>query len=90
MGIDTSAMTELEAAQACVLGIQKLRDDLQLPDNFKDHGMTATEEDLEKIADTAEYKNKVGASAGSAPRKGTRDDFKRIALDAYNGVKIKF
>jgi alcohol dehydrogenase class IV len=90
MGIDTTNMTELEAAKACVLGIEKLRDDLQLPNNFKDYGMTATEEDLEKIADTAEYKNRVGASAGSAPRQGTREDYKRIALDAYNGVKIKF
>ena len=90
MGINTDGMTELEAAQACVLAIEKLRDDLQLPNNFKDYGMTATEEDLEKIADTAEYKNKVGASAGSAPRQGTREDFKRIALDAYNGVRIKF
>ena len=90
MGIDTSAMTELEAAKACVLAIQKLRDDLQLPNNFKDYGMTATEADLEAVADTAEYKNKVGASAGSAPRKGTREDFKRIALDAYNGKKVEF
>lgn len=90
MGIDTAGLTELEAAQQCVLGIQKLRDDLQLPHNFKDYGMTASEADLEAIADTAEYKNKVGASAGSAPRKATRDDFKRIALDAYNGVKVSF
>ncbi len=90
MGIDTTGMTELEAAQACVLGIEKLRNDLQLPNNFKDFGMTITDEDLEKIADTAEYKNKVGASAGSAPRKGTREDFKRIAVDAYHGVKVSF
>ena len=90
MGIDTIGMTELEAAQACVLGIEKLRNDLQLPNNFKDFGMTITDEDLEKIADTAEYKNKVGASAGSAPRKGTREDFKRIAVDAYHGVKVSF
>ena len=90
MGIDTTGMTQLEAAQQCVLAIQKLRDDLQLPDNFKDFGMTITDEDLEAIADTAEYKNKVGASAGSAPRKGTREDFKRIAVDAYHGKKITF
>ena len=83
-------MTELDAAKACVLGIQQLRDDLQLPNNFKDYGMTITEEDLEKIADTAEYKNKVGASAGSAPRKATREDFKRIAVDAYNGTRVSF
>lgn len=90
MGIDTAGMTELQAAQACVLGVQQLRDDLKLPDNFKDHGMTITDEDLERIADTAEHKNKVGASAGSAPRKGTREDFKRIAVDAYHGKKISF
>ncbi len=90
MGIDTNGMTELEAAQACVLAVQKLRDDLQLPNSFKDYGMTITDADLEAIADTAEYKNKVGASAGSAPRKGTREDFKRIAVDAYYGRKITF
>lgn len=90
MGIDTDGMTELQAAQACVLAVQQLRDDLHLPNNFKDFGMTITDEDLEKIADTAEYKNKVGASAGSAPRKGTREDFKRIAVDAYHGVKVSF
>lgn len=90
MGIDTNGMTELEAAQACVLAVQKLRDDLQLPNSFKDYGMTITDADLEAIADTAEYKNKVGASAGSAPRKGTREDFKRIAVDAYYGKKIIF
>lgn len=90
MGIDTNGMTELDAAQACVLAVQKLRDDLQLPNSFKDYGMTITDADLEAIADTAEYKNKVGASAGSAPRKGTREDFKRIAVDAYYGRKITF
>lgn len=90
MGIDTRGMSELEAAQACVLAVQQLRDDLKLPDNFRDYGMTVTDEDLEAIADTAEYKNKVGASAGSAPRQGTRDDFKRIAVDAYSGRKISF
>lgn len=90
MGIDTNGMTELEAAQACVLAVQKLRDDLQLPNSFKDYGMTITDADLEATADTAEYKNKVGASAGSAPRKGTREDFKRIAVDAYYGRKITF
>ena len=90
MGLDVAGKTELEAAQACVLAVQELRDDLQLPDNFKDYGMTITEEDLERIADTAEHKNKVGASAGSAPRRGTREDFKRIAVDAYHGKKITY
>lgn len=90
MGIDTRTMTQLQAAQACVLAIEKLRDDLKLPDNFRDYGMTVSEEDLEAIADTAEFKNKVGASAGSAPRKGSREDYKRIALCAYRGDKIVF
>ncbi len=90
MGIDTGGMTQLQAARSCVLAIEALRDDLQLPDNFKDRGMTIEPEDLEGIADTAEHKNKVGASAGSAPRQGTREDYKRIAIDAYKGVKISF
>lgn len=90
MGIDTSEMTSEEAAKECILAIQKLRDDLELADNFKDLGMTLDQDSLKSIVENAKKSNKVGASAGSAPRTATEEDFIQICKDTYEGKKITF
>lgn len=90
MGIDTDGMKDEDAAKQCILAIQRLRDDLKLPDNFKDYGMTIDQESLDSIVENSIKSNQVGASAGSAPRVASRGDFIRICKDTYEGKKIAF
>ena len=58
--------------------------------NFKDYGMTIDQESLDSIVENSIKSNQVGASAGSAPRVASREDFIRICKDTYEGKKIAF
>jgi alcohol dehydrogenase len=88
MGLNISGKTQLEAAQMLVLSLQKIRDDLGLPVNYLDLGLTI--DCLDELAEASKYKSEHGSNAGAAPRKATIEEYKQLMVDAYNGVKISY
>jgi len=79
LGIDTSDMSLIEAAYACVDGIKALIRALGLPTSLKTCGVA--EKDLNAIAERAMW----NVSLGSNPRPLNKEVFQEILGKAYDG-----
>ena len=90
MGFDVNGLSEPEQAKALVLAIQKVRDDLGLPNSYKELGVEMNDEILEELALDSKDKSEHGSSAGAPPRKATIDEYKLLIMDAWNGVEISY
>ena len=73
MGLDTQNKSDLDAAKMLILAIQQIRDDLGLPDNYKELGMTL--DCLDELAVASKYKSENGSSAGAPPRKASIEEY---------------
>lgn len=89
-GIASADMSDLEAAQACILAVQQLREDLNMTDNFKDLGMTMDKPTMDSIIMNAMKSHTSTVSKGAAPKYADADDIYRLCKDAYEGIKIHF
>lgn len=87
MGLDTTGMTKQEAALYMILSVQKIRDNLGLPQSYRELGVS--EDSFEEIAKAAMYNSENGSSAFAAPRKATMEEYLELIRDAYEGKKIK-
>ena len=87
-GLVKDGMSEREMAQEAVLGVQKLRDDLNLCGNYKDLGMNL--DNLDAMVERSVYFSENGSDAYTSPGQPTFDDFKKMYMDGYNGRVIKF
>lgn len=87
MGV-AAGKDEMANAQTLVLAIQKLRDDLRLPDNYRELGVDLTE--LDRLAAESKDKSMHGSSAGAPPREASLEDYRKLITDAYNGVRIVY
>lgn len=88
MGIDTTGMSDMDAAKQCILAIQKLREDLEMPGNFKELGMT--KDRIDDMAERTMWFSENGSDKDSAPRKATMDEYKALYDDVYVGKVIQY
>ena len=90
MGLNVGGKSAVEQAQALVLAVQQVRDDLGLPHSYRELGVDITEPALTELAEDAKYKSEHGSSAGAPPRKATIDEYKALITDAWEGKRISY
>lgn len=88
MGLETNGLTDKEAAQNVILAIQKIRNDLGLPQSYRELGVET--ESFPELAKAAMYNSEHGSSAFAAPHKATMEDYMELLNNAYIGKAITF
>lgn len=88
MGLETDGLTKREAAQRVILAIQKIRDDLGMPQSYGELGVET--ESFPELAKAAMFNSENGSSAFAAARKATMEEYIELLNDAYIGKKITY